>query len=67
MQNARSVPKNTGRSGRYKKHYVLAVEFVAAARFLGGQRFVLPRPKMIHYFRPSKFDKGESLDQNRGN
>ncbi len=35
---------------RYKKHHeFVAVAIVAAARFLGGQRFVLPSTKMIHY------------------
>ena len=29
---------------------VVAVAFVAAARFLGGQRFVFPRTRMIRYF-----------------
>ena len=49
-KHARSVPKNMGRSGPYKKHRVLVgVAFVAAARFLGGQRFVLSRTKTIHY------------------
>ena len=51
-KHARSVPKNMGRSGRYKKHRVLVgVAFVAAARFLGGQRFVLSRTKTIDYWR----------------
>src|SRR6267378_7169309 len=35
-----------------KKHHVLVgVAFVAAARFLGGQRFVLSRTKTIDYWR----------------
>jgi hypothetical protein len=38
-ENAYSVPKGTGRNGRYKT-VALFVGFVEAARFLGGQLFV---------------------------
>jgi hypothetical protein len=38
---------------------------LAAARFLGGQRFVLSRPKVIPNARATQFDKREILAQNR--
>jgi hypothetical protein len=39
-EDARSVPKNAGRNGRYK------TGVVAAARSLGGQSFAPPRTKL---------------------
>jgi hypothetical protein len=49
-ENARSVPENTGRIGRYKTiACCLTVGYVEAARFSGGQPVAPFRSNLIRY------------------
>jgi hypothetical protein len=56
-KRALSAPENTGRRGLYKTVLVGVVGLVEAARFWGGQLFVLSRTKLSHYLLPPFVDK----------